>query len=89
MIVLQHTSVSPDGRLLAVVGDNLHGLLVDAHNGKVHVISHCCDSSMHLLLFTWLEEISDEINISKLIFYRVDVLKYSIILLIIRRGKKT
>ena len=32
---LQHTSLSPDGKLLAVVGDNPKGLLVDSQTGKV------------------------------------------------------
>ncbi|XP_058093630.1 uncharacterized WD repeat-containing protein C2A9.03-like isoform X1 [Magnolia sinica] len=32
---VNHTSVSPDGKLLAVVGDNLDGLLVDSQNGKM------------------------------------------------------
>ncbi|KAM5582830.1 hypothetical protein ABKV19_002979 [Rosa sericea] len=30
-----HTSLSPDGKLLVVVGDNPDGMLVDAQNGKV------------------------------------------------------
>ncbi|KAK4387972.1 hypothetical protein Sango_2403800 [Sesamum angolense] len=29
-----HTSISPDGKLVAVVGDDVNGLLVDARNGK-------------------------------------------------------
>ncbi|CDP14624.1 unnamed protein product [Coffea canephora] len=39
---VNHTSVSPDRRLLAVVGDDLEGLLVDAHNGKTvaSVVGH-------------------------------------------------
>ena len=32
---MQHTSVSPDRRLITVVGDHLDGLLVDSQNGKV------------------------------------------------------
>ncbi|KAB5569680.1 hypothetical protein DKX38_003473 [Salix brachista] len=32
--ILQHTSVSPDRRLIAVVGDNVDGLLVDSQSGK-------------------------------------------------------
>ncbi|CAN1346705.1 Uncharacterized WD repeat-containing protein C2A9.03 [Linum perenne] len=31
---VNHTSISPDRRLVAVVGDNLDGLLVDSQNGK-------------------------------------------------------
>ncbi|CAK7348903.1 unnamed protein product [Dovyalis caffra] len=31
---VNHTSVSPDRRLMAVVGDNLDGLLVDSQSGK-------------------------------------------------------
>jgi len=37
---LQHTSVSPDRRLIAVVGDNLDGLLVDSQSGKVQEVFH-------------------------------------------------
>lgn len=33
--LVQHTSISPDRKLITVVGDHLHGLLVDSHNGKV------------------------------------------------------
>lgn len=32
---LQHTSLSPDGKLLVIVGDNPDGILVDAATGKV------------------------------------------------------
>jgi len=32
---MQHTSISPDRKLMTVVGDNLDGLLVDPQNGKV------------------------------------------------------
>ncbi|OAY51193.1 uncharacterized WD repeat-containing protein C2A9.03 isoform X2 [Manihot esculenta] len=32
---VNHTSLSPDRRLIVVVGDHQDGLLVDAHNGKV------------------------------------------------------
>lgn len=32
---LQHTSISPDRRLVAVVGDHVDGLLMDSQNGKV------------------------------------------------------
>lgn len=32
---VNHTSISPDGKLVAVVGDHCDGLLVDAQNGKV------------------------------------------------------
>ncbi|KAL0392545.1 UNVERIFIED_CONTAM: putative WD repeat-containing protein C2A9.03, partial [Sesamum radiatum] len=31
---VNHTSISPDGKLVAVVGDDVNGLLVDARNGK-------------------------------------------------------
>lgn len=33
---MQHTSVSPDRKLLAVVGDDRDALLVDSRNGKVN-----------------------------------------------------
>lgn len=32
---MQHTSISPDRKLMTVVGDHLEGLLVDSQNGKV------------------------------------------------------
>lgn len=32
--LLQHTSLSPDCKLITVVGDHLDGLLVDSTNGK-------------------------------------------------------
>jgi len=34
-LIKQHTSVSPDRKLLAVVGDDRDALLVDSRNGKV------------------------------------------------------
>ncbi|KAJ6832335.1 putative WD repeat-containing protein-like [Iris pallida] len=37
---VNHTSVSPDGKLLAIVGDNPDGLLVDAHTGKTVQVLH-------------------------------------------------
>lgn len=33
--LMQHTSVSPDRRLIAIVGDHEDGLLVDSQSGKV------------------------------------------------------
>lgn len=35
LLWMQHTSISPDRKLLTVVGDDRDGLLVDARNGKV------------------------------------------------------
>ncbi len=32
---LQHTSLSPDGKLLIIVGDNPEGMMVDSQTGKV------------------------------------------------------
>lgn len=32
---LQHTSLSPDGKLAAIVGDNPDGLVIDPNSGKV------------------------------------------------------
>ncbi|MCH90613.1 WD-repeat protein-like protein, partial [Trifolium medium] len=32
--MLQHTSLSPDGKLLLIVGDNPDSMLVDSQNGK-------------------------------------------------------
>ncbi|RVW24274.1 putative WD repeat-containing protein C2A9.03 [Vitis vinifera] len=39
---VNHTSISPDRKLITVVGDHLHGLLVDSHNGKTvsSVVGH-------------------------------------------------
>lgn len=36
--MLQHTSISSDGKLLLVVGDNPESMLVDSQNGKVEFI---------------------------------------------------
>lgn len=33
--LLQHTSLSPNGKLLLIVGDNPESMLVDSQNGKV------------------------------------------------------
>lgn len=40
MFLLQHTSISPDCKLMTVVGDSLDALLVDPQNGKVYTFSH-------------------------------------------------
>lgn len=32
---MQHTSMSPDRRLISVVGDHTDGLVVDSQSGKV------------------------------------------------------
>ncbi|KAL8046081.1 hypothetical protein ABFX02_08G155900 [Erythranthe guttata] len=37
---VNHTSLSPDGKVIAIVGDNLDGMLVDSSTGKT--ISHLC-----------------------------------------------
>lgn len=39
---VNHTSISPDRKLITVVGDHLDGLLVDSHNGKTvsSVVGH-------------------------------------------------
>ena len=34
---VQHTSLSPDGKLLTIVGDSPDGMLVDSNSGKVLV----------------------------------------------------
>lgn len=39
LFCLQHTSLSPDGKLLVIVGDKPEGLLVDAYTGKVSNIT--------------------------------------------------
>jgi len=36
-LLVQHASLSPDGKLLAIVGDNPEGLIVDPNTGKVHI----------------------------------------------------
>lgn len=37
-IFFQHSSLSPDGKCLVVVGDNPEGLLVDSQSGKVALL---------------------------------------------------
>lgn len=39
-LLVQHASLSPNGKLLAIVGDNPEGLLVDPNTGKVHICGH-------------------------------------------------
>lgn len=34
-VIFQHTSMNPDGKLLAIVGDDPDGMLVDSTTGKV------------------------------------------------------
>lgn len=36
LIFMQHTSLSPDGKLLVIVGDDPEGMLVDSRTGKVY-----------------------------------------------------
>lgn len=36
----QHTSLSPDGKLVLVVGDDPDALLIDANSGKVNQHAH-------------------------------------------------
>lgn len=38
--LLQHTSLSPDCKLITVVGDHLDGLLVDSTNGKARTCEY-------------------------------------------------
>lgn len=38
-LCLQHTSLSPNGKQLVIVGDNPDGLLVDAQTGKVYIFN--------------------------------------------------
>lgn len=44
---LQHTSLSPDGKLLIIVGDNPDGMMVDSQTGKVlfafNSVIYICD----------------------------------------------
>jgi len=35
---MQHTSLSPDGKLVIIVGDDTDALLIDANSGKVSVL---------------------------------------------------
>lgn len=42
LFLMQHTSISPDRGLIAIVGDHKDGLLVDSQNGKVHSVSGLC-----------------------------------------------
>lgn len=49
---MQHTSISPDRKLMTVVGDNLDGLLVDPQNGKVNGFSlHTFSIFLLMLIF--------------------------------------
>jgi len=34
----QHTSLSPDGKLVVIVGDDTDALIIDANSGKVSVL---------------------------------------------------
>lgn len=36
LLFMQHTSLSPDGKLLVIVGDDPAGMLVDSRTGKVY-----------------------------------------------------
>lgn len=51
--MMQHTSISPDRKLMTVVGDNLDGLLVDPQNGKVHDSSHQFIDFLFFEIFFW------------------------------------
>lgn len=48
--LLQHTSLSPDGKVLAIVGDNPDGILVDSQSGKVSMFSLSMYKSLILIL---------------------------------------
>lgn len=41
LLLLQHTSLCPDGKLLVIVGDDPKGMLVDSRSGKVYKFSMC------------------------------------------------
>ena len=45
LVLMQHTSISPDRRILTVVGDHTEGLLVDSQSGKVKKV---------LLMWYWI-----------------------------------
>jgi hypothetical protein len=38
LLLMQHTSLSPDGKLVIIVGDDTDALLIDANSGKVRVL---------------------------------------------------
>lgn len=42
-MLLQHTSMSPDRRLIVVVGDHTDGLIVDSRNGTVRKFPYHAD----------------------------------------------
>lgn len=47
---MQHTSISPDRRVVAVVGDHVDALLMDSQNGKVTIFSFaCCYSGLQFI----------------------------------------
>lgn len=64
LIWLQHTSLSPDGKLLVVVGDDPDGILVDAKTGKVisSSTSSCLLSSFNHL-YLWLSSCLPEYSL--------------------------
>lgn len=49
VVSLQHTSMSPDGKLLVIVGDDPDGMLVDSQTGKVALLS--LPTHMHTRIF--------------------------------------
>jgi hypothetical protein len=40
ILLMQHTSLSPDRKVVVIVGDDPDGLLIDANTGKVCRPSH-------------------------------------------------
>jgi hypothetical protein len=60
LLLAQHTSLSPDGKLVVIVGDDTDALLIDAYSGKVIVllqsrlkgqnICHCIVSKLMCLV---------------------------------------
>lgn len=81
--ILQHTSLSPDGKAIAIVGDNLDGMLVDSSTGKVPILllpsdiyTTNTDIGNWRRLYTKLEDwLLTEENIVNLINHLLGVLK--------------
>lgn len=39
-LLMQHASLSPDRKVVVIVGDDPDGLLIDANSGKVPLLIH-------------------------------------------------
>lgn len=80
--LLQHTSLSPNGKLLLIVGDNPECMLVDSQNGKVTLYSLFVQQPINSLIqlypgkrsspvFLEQEEISTIVYFLYLIYFNI------------------